>query len=114
MRARSVVAGLALLAAGCQGSCDFRCHTRHQEVSYRDAYVTTGQSCVTVSVDPPQEICVPYDTYHPAQCVVGDVCDVRCRDLDQGRAEAHEQHAPRRTALVNLSPQLCTDGGRVR
>jgi len=111
---RALIAGLALLAAGCQGSCDFRCHTSHFEVSYRDAYTTSEKTCVTVSTDPHQEVCVPYTQHHPARCVVDDVCDVRCKDFDAGRTEAHPEHAPQRTALVNLSPSLCTDGGALR
>jgi len=111
---RNFLAGLALLTVGCQGACDWRCHTRHTEISYRDAYTTSEETCVTVSTDPHQEVCVPYTQHHPARCVVDDVCDVRCKDLDAGRAEAHPEHAPHSTRLVNLSPSLCTDGGLVR
>lgn len=111
---RALVAGLALFAVGCQGACDWRCHARHTEISYRDAYTTVHQQCTAISFDPPREVCVPYTTHHPARCVVEDVCDVRCKDLDAGRAEAHPEHAPHSTRLVNLSPSLCTDGGAVR
>lgn len=97
-----------------------RCHTQHTIVSYTAAYTTVETvcsggatvcsggkypSCVTTP-----RVCIPYTQYHPAACWVGTQCDLRCKDLDKGRAEAHPKHEPLHLFKDEVDPHCNLQG----
>jgi hypothetical protein len=68
---------IALIAAAVfLQACD-RCHTLHYEIVHEEGY---------------------YDEflkeYIPEHCSARVVCDIWCKDIDQGRQEAHKEHRP--------------------
>jgi len=75
------------------GSACSPCHTGHTEVTYREAYTSTTSVCVSQGKYG-CTMSVPITTHHPPACWSRWVCDLKCKALDKGKAEAHPKHKP--------------------
>lgn len=113
MRAYHFVLLSALLAAGCT-SRGCVCHTGHNEVQFHKAYETHHSTCIMRDQRGNCTASVPRTEYHPARCDVSWVCDLSCKAVDQGRAEAHPDHPTLSTKVDNRSQYECTDEGGLR
>jgi hypothetical protein len=90
------------------------CHTQHTVISYHPPYTT--EDCTCWGRDEKTNACT-FETctpvHHPASCSVGTTCDLRCKVLDKGKAEAHPKH-PALHLYPDEVDSRCTHGGAVR
>jgi hypothetical protein len=105
---------LAVLALAACNDRGCTCHTGHNVVQYYHAYETYHSTCVLHDKYGNCTSSIPYTTHHPARCDVSYQCDLSCKAVDTGRAEAHPEHPTLQTQVDNRSLLECSNEGNLK
>ena len=81
---------LLLFLYGCHNPC----HSGHFAVEYTREHYTMHTTSHKIG-DIEFETTTP--RYHPAACTAYWYCDIRCKDVDTGKSEAHDPHVTLRS-----------------